>query len=77
MLDFHSETHTATNGAKVEVGTVSFQGRDFSAMGSVVDEKNGIWRCHTIFNCEESCPKSLRPNEAIAQLKIAALKDSI
>jgi len=43
----------------------------------LVDEKNGIWRCHTIFNCEESCPKSLRPNEAIAQLKIAALKNSI
>jgi hypothetical protein len=42
MLDFHSETHTATNGAKVEVGTVTFQGRDFSAMGSVVDEANGI-----------------------------------
>jgi succinate dehydrogenase / fumarate reductase iron-sulfur subunit len=43
----------------------------------LVDEKNGIWRCHTIFNCEESCPKSLRPNEAIAQLKIAALKNSV
>ena len=42
-----------------------------------LDDKHGLWRCHTIFNCEESCPKSLRPNEAIAQLKIAALKNSV
>ena len=44
---------------------------------ALVDDKHGVWRCRTIFNCEESCPKSLRPNEAIAQLKIAALKDSV
>lgn len=42
-----------------------------------VDDKNGIWRCRTIFNCEEACPKTLRPNEAIAALKIETLKDSV
>lgn len=42
-----------------------------------VDSRDGIWRCRTIFNCEEACPKSLRPNEAIAALKIKALKESV
>ena len=40
----------------------------------LVDDKNGVWRCHLVFNCEEACPKQLRPNEAIAELKIQALK---
>lgn len=37
-----SETFTADNGARVEVGTVTFQGRDFAALGSVVDEAHGV-----------------------------------
>lgn len=40
-MDSRSETFSATNGATVEVGTVSFQGRDFAAQGSVIDETNG------------------------------------
>jgi succinate dehydrogenase / fumarate reductase iron-sulfur subunit len=39
-----------------------------------VDNRDGIWRCRTIFNCEEACPKDLKPNEAIAELKLEALK---
>lgn len=40
--DFRSETYTADNGARVEVGTFTFEGRDFEALGSVVDEARGI-----------------------------------
>ncbi|MCU0610484.1 MAG: succinate dehydrogenase iron-sulfur subunit [Candidatus Eisenbacteria bacterium] len=42
----------------------------------VLDSRNGIWRCHTIFNCVEACPKSLNPTEAIVKLrqKLAALR---
>jgi len=43
----------------------------------LVDGRNGVWRCRTIFNCEESCQKLLRPNEAIAALKIESLKESV
>lgn len=39
---FKSETHTSPNGASVEVGTVTFQGRDFAALGAIVDEANGV-----------------------------------
>ena len=41
-LAFKSETHTATNGARVEVGTVTFEGRDFAALGAIRDEARGI-----------------------------------
>jgi succinate dehydrogenase / fumarate reductase iron-sulfur subunit len=36
---------------------------------AVLDNKHGLWRCHTIFNCVEACPKSLNPTRAISQLK--------
>lgn len=34
-----------------------------------LDDKHGLWRCHTIFNCVEACPKSLNPTKAISELK--------
>jgi len=33
----------------------------------------GIYRCHTIFNCQQVCPKDLDPSGAIQQLKWKAL----
>jgi len=40
----------------------------------LVDNENGVYRCHTIFNCVEVCPKKLNPTEAIQRLKIKAVK---
>ncbi len=28
-----------------------------------------LYRCHTIMNCTETCPKSLNPAKAIAEIK--------
>jgi len=36
---------------------------------AIVNDENGIWRCHTIFNCQIACPKNLNPTQSIAQLK--------
>lgn len=41
MITFKSETLTAPNGATIETGTVTLQGRDFSATGAIVDTANG------------------------------------
>jgi len=44
-------------------------------LGLTATEK-GAWRCHTIFNCVEACPKKINPTEAIQGLKrktVAAL----
>lgn len=35
----------------------------------IVDTPDGIWRCHTIFNCIESCPKEINITWHISQLK--------
>jgi succinate dehydrogenase / fumarate reductase iron-sulfur subunit len=40
----------------------------------LVDQLHGIWRCHTIFSCQEVCPKDLDPTGAIADLKRRALR---
>jgi succinate dehydrogenase / fumarate reductase iron-sulfur subunit len=35
---------------------------------------DGVYRCHTIFNCIEACPKNLNPTEAIETLRKLAQK---
>ncbi|MBC7293383.1 MAG: succinate dehydrogenase iron-sulfur subunit, partial [Thermoleophilia bacterium] len=38
------------------------------------DNERGVYRCHTIMNCVEACPKELNPTEGIQWLKRAALR---
>lgn len=37
---------------------------------AVVNIENGVWRCHTIYNCQQSCPKDLNPAGSISNLKM-------
>lgn len=39
----------------------------------VIASENGLWRCHTAFNCVEACPKHINPTEAIQNLKKKAI----
>jgi len=41
---------------------------------NLIESESGVYRCHTIFNCVEVCPKKLNPTEAIQRLKIKATK---
>ncbi|MFH1733488.1 MAG: succinate dehydrogenase iron-sulfur subunit [bacterium] len=34
-----------------------------------LDNKHGLWRCHTIMNCNDACPKHIFPTEGISHLK--------
>lgn len=43
----------------------------------LIDTEDGVWRCHTIFNCVEACPKNLNPTKAIQQLKRNIIKDTL
>ena len=36
---------------------------------AAVDSPDGIWRCHTIFNCVEACPKEINITWHISQVK--------
>ncbi|MHA1946878.1 MAG: succinate dehydrogenase/fumarate reductase iron-sulfur subunit [Candidatus Hodarchaeales archaeon] len=41
---------------------------------SRVTSEDGVFRCHTAFNCVEACPKELNPTEAIQTLKRQSVK---
>jgi succinate dehydrogenase / fumarate reductase iron-sulfur subunit len=36
--------------------------------------EDGLWRCHTVFNCADACPKKLNPTNFIQQLKRKAAR---
>jgi succinate dehydrogenase / fumarate reductase iron-sulfur subunit len=36
---------------------------------NIVDSPDGLWRCHTIFNCVDACPKEINITWHISQLK--------
>jgi len=38
------------------------------------DNERGVYRCHTIMNCVEACPKELSPTQGIEWLKRAAVR---
>jgi succinate dehydrogenase / fumarate reductase, iron-sulfur subunit len=35
----------------------------------ILNEKSGVWRCRTIFNCTDACPRGIQVTNAISQLK--------
>lgn len=49
----------------------TFDTRDKGAADrlEVLDNKHGLWRCHTIFNCMDACPKRIKITQHIASLK--------
>jgi len=36
---------------------------------SIVNDRNGVWRCHYIANCIEACPKDINITDFIARLR--------
>lgn len=35
----------------------------------IVEHETGAWRCHTLGNCRQACPKGISPTASIARLK--------
>lgn len=35
----------------------------------IMNEKNGVWRCRTVFNCTEACPRGIKVTNIIAEVK--------
>jgi succinate dehydrogenase / fumarate reductase iron-sulfur subunit len=38
-----------------------------------MNEKSGVWRCRTIFNCTDACPRGIEVTRAIGEVKEAIL----
>ncbi|MCA1553739.1 MAG: 4Fe-4S dicluster domain-containing protein, partial [Chloroflexi bacterium] len=35
----------------------------------ILNEKSGVWKCRTIFNCTEACPRGIEVTRAIGEVK--------
>ena len=40
----------------------------------ILNDKEGVWRCRTTFNCTEACPRGIEVTKAIAEVKQAILR---
>lgn len=40
----------------------------------ILNDKEGVWRCRTTFNCTEACPRGIEVTKAIAEVKHAILR---
>jgi succinate dehydrogenase / fumarate reductase iron-sulfur subunit len=43
----------------------------------LLNEKSGVWRCRTAFNCTEACPRGIKVTEAIEEVKRAILYNRV
>jgi len=43
----------------------------------ILNDREGVWRCRTIFNCTEACPRGIQVTKAIAEVKNAILRSNI
>ncbi|MFC0581652.1 succinate dehydrogenase iron-sulfur subunit [Micrococcoides hystricis] len=43
----------------------------------VLNDKEGVWRCRTTFNCTEACPRGIEVTKAIAEVKQAILTRTV
>ncbi|THJ67923.1 succinate dehydrogenase iron-sulfur subunit [Arthrobacter echini] len=43
----------------------------------ILNDKEGVWRCRTTFNCTEACPRGIQVTKAISEVKQAILTRKI
>ncbi|MET1041046.1 MAG: succinate dehydrogenase iron-sulfur subunit, partial [Acidimicrobiales bacterium] len=48
-----------------------FDSRDEAAAErlDVLNERSGVWRCRTAFNCTDACPRGIKVTQAIEEVK--------
>ena len=53
-----------------------FDSRDENAAVrlDILNDKEGVWRCRTTFNCTEACPRGIQVTQAIAEVKQAIMR---
>lgn len=52
-----------------------FDSRDEAAQVrlEILNDKEGVWRCRTTFNCSDACPRGIEVTKAIAEVKQALI----
>ena len=56
-----------------------FDSRDEAAEQrlDILNQRSGVWRCRTAFNCSEACPRGIKVTQAIEEVKRAILFDRV
>lgn len=44
---------------------------------ATLNEESGVWRCRTIFNCTDACPRGINVTKAIGEVKKLLLKGRV
>lgn len=54
-----------------------FDSRDQGAAErlNLLNERSGVWRCRTIFNCTDACPRGIKVTNAIEEVKRAIMEE--
>lgn len=57
--------------AIVQAHRFIFDSRDQGANDrlEILNDRTGVWRCRTIFNCTEACPRDIKITQAIGEVK--------
>lgn len=65
--------------AIVQAHRFIFDSRDQGAAErlQVVGDNFGVWRCRTVFNCTNACPREIEVTRAIAEVKLALVSGEI
>jgi len=40
---------------------------------TILNTKQGVWRCRTTFNCTQACPRGIQITKAISEVKRALI----
>lgn len=61
--------------AIVQAHRFIFDSRDHATQErlEILNEREGVWRCRTVFNCVEACPREIDVTRAIGEVKKAIL----
>jgi succinate dehydrogenase / fumarate reductase iron-sulfur subunit len=43
----------------------------------ILNQRSGVWKCRTAFNCSEACPRGIKVTQAIEEVKRALLYDRV
>ena len=43
----------------------------------ILNSGSGVWRCRTIFNCTDACPRGIEVTKAIEEVKRALLYETV
>ena len=65
--------------AIVQAHRFIFDSRDQGAAerAAILNDTSGVWRCRTIFNCTEACPRGINVTKAIGEVKQLILKQNL